>query len=286
MTLSNFIPAVWAAALLANLRKTMIYTQPGVINRDYEGDITQLGDTVKINAIGPVTVGNYSKNVNIGDPETLTDAQALLQITQAKYFNFAVDDIDGVQTKPKVMNEAMQEAAYALADAADQYVAALYSGIGAGTTIGSEGSPKTDLGTASKAYDYLVDLGVLLDEGSVPRTGRWVILPPWYHGLLVKDARFTGYGTAPQTDVLQNGVVGKAAGFTILVSNNVPYTTTTTKFKVMAGSPMAWTYAEQINKVEAYRPEKRFADALKGLHLYGAKLVRASALALLIANKA
>ena len=120
----------------------------------------------------------------------------------------------------------------------------------------------------------------------IPRTGRWVVLPPWYHGLLVKDARFTGYGTAPQNDVLQNGVVGKAAGFTILVSNNVPYTTSTTKFKIMAGSPMAWTYAEQINKVEAYRPEKRFADAVKGLHLYGAKLVRSTALALLIANKA
>lgn len=286
MALNNFIPAVWAARLLENLHKAQVYTQPAVINRDFEGDIQSVGDTVKINSIGPVTVGSYTKNTNIGDPETLTDAQSILTIDQSKYFNFQVDDVDAAQTKPKVMDAAMREAAYALADATDQYVAGLYTQIDANNFIGTEGSPKTDMGTASVPYNYLVDLGVKLDENNVPRANRWVVIPPWCHGLLLKDARFVGYGTQANMDNLMNGEIGKAAGFAVFVSNNVPYTTTTTKFKIIAGGPLAWTFADQVNKVEAYRPEKRFADAVKGLHLYGAKVTRASGLAVLVANKA
>jgi N4-gp56 family major capsid protein len=284
MALNNFIPELWSARLLFNLQKALVYAQEGIVNRDYEGEIQAMGDTVRINSIGPVTVGDYAKNTNIGDPETLTDAQQSLLIDQAKYFNFQVDDVDRAQQKPAVMDGAMRESGYALRDRADQYVAGLHAQAASGNAIGSDASPKTDLGTAANAYNYLVDLGVLLDEANVPSEGRWVIVPSWFHGVILKDDRFVKSGTPAGDRVLRNGEVGEAAGFRILKSNNVP-NTSGTKYKILAGHPLAISYADQVVKVEGYRPEKRFADAVKGLHVYGAKVVRPKALAVLTANR-
>ena len=282
MALENFIPEIWAARVLDNLRKSLVYAQAGVVNRDYEGDIREAGDTVHINAIGPVTVGTYTKNADMSAPETLTDSALTLVIDRARYFNFLIDDVDRAQQRPKVMDAAMAEAAYALADDLDQYVASLYTGVAGGNTIGSDASPIVP--TASTAYEYLVDLAVLLDDAKVPRSNRWVVVPPWYHGLLQKDPRFVSSGGVQAEQALRNGEIGQAAGFRVLVSHNVP-NTTGTKYKVIAGHPMAISVASQVNKVEAYRPERRFADAVKGLHLYGAKLVRPTGIAVLTANK-
>lgn len=282
MALNNFIPSVWAARLLDNLRKNLVYAQDGVVNRDYEGEIRDAGDSVRINAIGPVTVATYTKNTDINPPEVLQDAQTVLVIDQAKYFNFAVDDVDRVQQRPQLMDAAMAEAAYALRDDLDQYVAGLYTQIAVSNMLGSDTSPITP--TATTAYELLVDLGVMLDDAKVPRANRFVVVPPWYHGLLLKDDRFVRAGTPTTDQVIRNGEVGQAAGFRVLISHNVP-NTLGTKYKIIAGHPMAWSVAEQINKVEAYRPERRFADAVKGLHLYGAKVLRPTALALLTANK-
>lgn len=282
MALNNFIPEIWSARLLVSLKKSLVYGQEGVVNRDYEGEIRQMGDTVQINSIGLITVGTYTKNTNIGDPQTLTDAQTVLNIDQAKYFNFQVDDIDRAQQNPKVMDAAMQEAAYALRDVADQYIAGLYTGAATGNTIGDDTTPvEVD---KTNAYELLVDLAVILTDAKVPTDGRWVVVPPWIYGTLLKDDRFIDASKAGTTDGLRNGEVGKAAGFTVLQSHNVP-NTSGEKYKIIAGHSMAISYAEQINKVEAYRPEKRFADAVKGLHLYGAKLVRPEAIAVLTANK-
>jgi len=280
MALNNFIPEIWSARLLVSLKKALVYGQEGVVNRDYEGEIRQMGDMVRINSIGPITVGTYAKNTDIGDPQTLTDAQTVLTIDQAKYFNFQVDDIDRAQQNPKVMDAAMQEAAYALRDVADQYIARL--GVAAGNTIGSDAAPKEV--DKTNAYELLVDLAVLLTDAKVPTEGRWVVVPPWFYGTLLKDDRFIDASKAGTTEGLRNGQVGMAAGFTVLQSHNVP-NANGAKYKIIAGHPIAISYAEQINKVEAYRPEKRFADAVKGLHLYGAKLVRPEAIAVLTANK-
>lgn len=283
MAIDNFIPTIWSARLLQNLQKSLVYGQANVVNRDYEGEIRDLGNTVKINSIGPITVGTYTKNTNIGDPETLNGDQTTLVINQAKYFNFQVDDIDRAQQNPKVMDDAMREAAYALADAADQYIASLYTGVASGNIIGDDTNPVVP--TKDNAYEHLVDMAIILDDNKVPRANRWVVVPPWFYGLLLKDDRFVKAGTPTSDQVLRNGEVGQAAGFTVLVSHNVP-NTAGTKYKIIAGSTIAITYAEQINKVEAYRPEKRFADAVKGLHLYGAKLVRPEAIVVMTANKA
>ncbi len=280
MALENFIPTIWSARLLDNLQKALVYGQVPVVNRDWEGEIRDVGDTVRINAIGAVTVADYTKNNDINAPEALQDASLVLRIEQGKYFNFAVDDVDRTQQKPKVMDAAMREAAYALRDAADQYIASKMVAE-AGVTVGSDASPNV-LDTAAKAYELLVTIGVELDEQNVPRDGRWVVVPPWVYGLFLKDDRFVKAGTSRSDEVLANGEVGRAAGFTILESNNVPVSGS--NYRILAGTSQATAYAEQILKVEAYRPERRFADAVKGLHVYGAKVVRPQALCLAICS--
>jgi N4-gp56 family major capsid protein len=283
MALDNFIPQIWSARLLASLKKTLVYAQTGIVNRDYEGEIKEKGNTVKINSIGAVTVSDHTKNTDISAPEALNDSDQVLVIERAKYFNFQVDDVDRAQQMPSVMDQAMQEAAFALGDAADQYVAGLYTGAHTNNLIGSTASP-TSVTSASAAYEQLVDLGVLLTQSNVPTSQRWAVVPPWFYGLLQKDDRFVKAGTAMTDQVLRNGQIGEAAGFRVLQSNNVPQTAGT-KYRIIAGHPMAISFAEQINKVEAYRPERRFADAMKGLHLYGAKLVRNTAIAVGTFNK-
>lgn len=283
MSLNNFIPSIWSARLLQNLHKAHIFGQDLVIGRDYEGEISAYGDTVKINSIGAVTVGDYVKNTNIGDPETLSDEQRTLLIDQSKFFNFQVDDLDKAQQNPKVMNEAMRESAYALRNTADTFIAGHYTDVAATNLIGDDTTPVVP--TKNDAYEYLVDLSVKLDEANIPEEGRWAIIPPWFEGLMLKDDRFVKTGSMPAEERLANGVIGKAAGFVVLKSNNVP-NTAGTKYKIMAGHRMAWSFAEQVNQVEGYRPEKRFADAVKGLHLYGAKVVRPTALTVLTASKA
>lgn len=283
MALDNFIPQIWSARLLASLKKTLVYGQTGVVNREYEGEIKEKGNTVKINSIGAVTVADHTKNTDINAPEALNDSDQVLVIEKAKYFNFQVDDVDRVQQMPSVMDQAMQEAGYALADAADQYIAGLYTGAHVDNLLGTTASP-TSIATAAAAYEALVDLGVLLTEANVPTAQRWAIIPPWFEGRLQKDDRFVKAGTPATDAVLRNGIIGRAAGFDLYVSNNVPHTAGE-KYRVMAGHPMAISFAEQINKVEAFRPERRFADAVKGLHLYGAKLVRNKAIAVGTFNK-
>jgi len=280
----TFIPTVWAARLLTALEKTLVYGQAQVANREYEGDIREAGNAVKIASIGDVTIGDYTKNTDIDDPEVLTDAQQTLNIDQAKYFNFFVDSIDRAQQNVNVLDEAMRRSAWALRDAADSYLAGIIeAAVPTGNKIGSVATPVVP--TSANAYEYLVDLGVLLDEANAPIEGRFVVVPAWFHGLLLKDDRFTGAGTLRSDRRLANGQVGEAAGFSILKSNNVP-NDAGEAYRIVAGHSVATAYVEQILDLQAFKPEKRFGDAVKGLHVYGAKAVRPAALAMLIADKA
>jgi hypothetical protein len=174
----SFIPTVWAARLLKALDKSLVYGQAGVVNRDYEGEIQKAGNTVKIASIGDVTIGNYTKDTDINTPEILSDAEQTLIIDQAKYFNFYVDSIDQAQQNVNSMDEAMRRAGYKIRDLQDQFIAASYVNVPAANLIGSDGAPITP--TNANAYEYLVDLGVLLDQANVPTEGRFCVLPPWY----------------------------------------------------------------------------------------------------------
>lgn len=276
MAFTNFIPEVWSARLLEHLDNVHVYS--ALLNRDYEGDIRAYGDTVHINQIGDIAINDYTGE-DLAAPEELDSTMMELKIDQAKYFNFQVKDIDNAQSNPKVVDAAMQRASYNINDVIDNYLAGLLlAGVKSGSTINAQTL------TSANAYDYLVDLGVLLNEHNVPMLGRWVVIPPWFHGLLLKDERFVGNGTGYNQAILQGGWVGDAAGFRIHLSNNVPESAGS--YSVIAGTNAAGSFAEQLVELEAYRLEKNFSDGLKGLHVYGAKVTQPDGLAVLKCTKA
>lgn len=274
MAIIRFRPEIWSANLLVALRKNLVYAGPGVINRDYEGDIQNAGDTVRITSVSDPTISTYNANTTSISPEELTDAQRTLVVDQCKYFAFFVDDVDQRQALGNVIPEAMDRAAYKIADIVDQYVAGFYTGAQAANVIGSTGSPINVFTTPTDAYDkVLVPLRTAMSRANVPTQGRYIVISPEFHAKLLLDNRFIKVNESGTETGLRNGMVGRAAGFDILESNNVPNPTGNVH-AVQCGNSTALSFAEQINKTEAYRPPDKFADAVKGLVLYGAKLLR------------
>lgn len=266
MAVADFIPELWSARLLNALEK--VHVAVNLVNRDYEGQIRKKGDTVHINTIGEVTVHDYTKNADINDPEALETTDQTLEISQAKYFNFQIDDVDAAQAAGELMDKAMRKSAYALSDLADKYILkTLADGVDASNVIG--GTTAVAL-TADNIYENIVKLRMLLDKANVPADGRTLVIPPEAYALILQDARFTAGGGAQAEKAARNGFVGTIAGFEIYESNNCVNDGAT--FTITAQVRNACTYAEQIVETNAYRPEKRFADAVKGLHVYGAKV--------------
>jgi len=271
MAITNFIGEVWAAQILQSLQKSLVYGQSGVINRDYEGDVKGKGDTVRITAHGPITIDNYDKTTGLSDPEELDDASTTLEITQAKSFNFRIEDVDKAQMNVRLMESATRDAAYRLAEVADEYIVAQMVA-GAGGSVGSDGSDKIFDGTTDIVTEELLAVKQVLDEANVPMEGRFVVIPPWVVKWLLQEDAIVNPTWSGVEGVMLNGQIAKLFGFSILQSNNVP-NTAGDHYKVVAGVSRATTFADSVNETEAYRPDKFFADALRGLHCYGAKVV-------------
>lgn len=286
MAVTTFIPELWSARLLYALEKSHVATN--LVNREYEGIIANQGDTVHINTIGAVTVKDYTKNSDISGPDALTTTDQTLEIDQCKYFNFQVDDVDKVQAAGELIDVAMGRAAYALADTSDAFLLkTIAAGAAAGNTLGSAATPVAL--TASNVYENIVKLRTKLDKANVPNTGRTIVVPPEVYALLLLDDRFAKSTAIAGQNALLNGEVGKVAGFTVFMSNNVKTGTgtgsgTPTYYEITAQVSTATTYAEQIIKTEGYRMEKRFADGVKGLHVYGAKVTDGTQIAKMLAT--
>lgn len=282
MSLADFIPTIWAASLLENLNDEHVYAD--VFNRDYEGEVRGFGDTVRINTVGRINVNSYTRastTVTVQDPDA--GGQGLV-IDQANYFAFRIDDLDAAQAKPALMAAHMVEAAWGMADTIDADLATVsWAGV-LGNATANTGNRLTDrtVGVGASdddAYEMLIDLGIKLDENNVPRAGRWAIVPPWFLGVLAKDPRAASFGTDRNRDTFKNGKVSGSmvGGFDLRASLNV--TTSGGADRIVAGYRGSATFAEQLDKVVAYNPEGSFSDAMKGLHLYGRKVTRPSALA-------
>ena len=279
MSLTNFIGEVWSAQILQSLQKALVYGQAPVINRDYEGDVKGKGDTVRIVAHGPITIDNYDKTTGIGDPEDLDDASTVLEITQSKYFNFRIEDIDKAQMNVALMESATRDAAYQLAEVADEYIAGIMAAQ-AGSAVGADGSDKIFDGTTDIVTEELLEVKQKLDEANVPTPGRWIIIPPWVSKVMFQEDTITTPPWSGVEKVMLNGQIGRLYGFDILQSNNVP-NAAGDHYKILAGVGRATTFADSVNETEAYRPDKFFADALRGLHCYGAKCIDPSCLCVL-----
>lgn len=274
MAVTNFISELWAAQIQGAFLEANKFSSPLVCNRDYEGSIAQQGDTVHITSVGRPTISAYSKGGTL-TYEALTDANRALVIDQAYEFSFAIDDIDARQAVNggALMAEAAREAGAGLAETADSYIqAAMEADVAAANKVTSP----VGVTTSALAVSRLVAHKQILDENNVPQEGRYTVVPSWFHSLLVLDDRFMEYDARTNGGRLLNGVVGRALGFEIIQAN-YPLSAGDDWY-VYSGHPSAVTFADQINKVEAVRLQTTFADGLRGLHLYGAKVIRPTAI--------
>jgi hypothetical protein len=264
MALNQFIPAIWSARILKKLEKNLVFGQPGVINTDYQGEITAFGDRVHVHSFADLTIGDYVKNTTTIAYELLNDSRVTLVIDQSKYFAFRVDDVDQAQQHPKIIDAASARASYQLAETADRYLSGRYTEAAAGNIIAASQF------TTANVYTKFVELWVRMDEDNVPSEGRFAIVPPWVAGLLQQNSSFL----SAQPETVLNGAVGQVAGISILKSNNVVATgTSPVVHHIVAGVADAWSFAQQIASVEALRLEGSFADGVRGLHLYGGKVL-------------
>lgn len=282
MAITNFIPELWEAAIQLPFEKSLVFGQTSVANRKYEGRIRQMGDTVNITTISDPTIRTYDKDTDI-TVEDLSDGNLKLIINQGDYFAFRVNDVDKVQAAGDFQGPATQRAAYGLKDKVDQYIASLFNAaanaggphadnrLGNVSVINGTGTGKPGTGQTT-AWNVLVDLQNRLNKKSVPTDGRYVIIDPDFQSALEHDARFSRVDASGSSETLRNGMVGRAAGFDVLVSNNT--VKGTGRSLVVAGIPEALTFANQLIETEALREQKRFADIVRGLNVYGAKLTR------------
>lgn len=293
MALQN-IPIIWSSQVLVALRAAIVFGAPQVTNRDYQGEIRQAGDRVRVTGLVDPTIFDVPRNADMPAPETLTDTEAELVIDQSKGFNFQVDDLDQLQNAVggTLQLRSAANAARRLAETADGSIAQkMLTEADTDNAVGSDAdpievdAPQPGIAPAAGAIDtyrLLVRLGIKLDKANVPAVGRWVVLPSFMMGALSLDQRFTG-PTSAGGDVLANGFQGRAANFNVYTTTAVPFTPgvdpAPDTYKVIAGSPIATSYAEQLINVEFYRPERRFANASKGQHVYGHKTFYPQALA-------
>lgn len=278
MSVALFKREIWSAQILTSLDETLVYAQPQIVNRDYEGEITSQGQSVRIVTVGDPSIFPYKSGDTI-NYEDIDTAGTDLLIDQGDAFAFKLDDVDKAQVAVNPMMKTTQRAALKLATKADSYVASLYTGVAPANVVGSTGSPIAVAATPTDAWDkVLIPLRTRLNRANVPAVGRYVVVSPEFTGALLRDDRFDRVDASGSSEGLRNGIVGRAAGFDVLESNVTPVPTGDIQV-IQAGYPGAITYADQILETEALRLESTIADAVRGLHVYGAKLLRPEGIA-------
>lgn len=267
--LNNFIPEIWSANILVTLENSLVFAN--LANHDYEGEIRAYGDTVHITGIGDIQIQDYAKYGELTiQPVTDIDA-GVLKIDQSKAFAFEVDDLDTVQSRADLRGKFQERAAYNLAAEVDKYVGGLMVSAAAGKALKKTYTKPEDV------YESIVSLGARLSKQNIPTTGRFLVVDPDVYGMLLLDDRFVK-NTAVESATLHNGFVGNVNGFTVYQTNLMPGNTDT-KHTMLAGSTIATTFAQQISKIDSTRKEKGFSDIVKGLLVYGSKVIRPEALA-------
>ncbi len=272
MAIFNFIPTIWSENLYTELRKK--YIAVSNCNREYEGEIRQKGDRVNICGVGVVSIFDYTKNTDLSTPQVLSDTKRTLLIDQAKGFNFQIDDIDRAQATPKLMNAAIKVAANALANTADNYIYSLYTEIPESNIVSNSAI------TASNIISEIIKARTKLYSNNVTDSNDIVVEVSPAIAELILNAKIDI--CTDNSASLEAGFLGSIGGCKIYVSNNIQTDTDmATYHKCYIRTKRAIAFAEQISEICAYRPEKRFADAVKGLHLYGAKIVYPNEIVLL-----
>ena len=265
MSITNFIPTVWSEVLYEELSKK--YVGVANCNREFDGDIKEMGSEVKVCGISPVTVFEYAKGENLPYLEELSDNCVTIPVSMAHAFNFIVDDIDIAQSHPNLMRAAMRSAAEALANSADAFVYRLYDEIPEHRVISDTAA------TYETFLDDIIKARQLILEGGGCNSDIVLEVSPAVASLILKAKIM--YGTSDNSKALDNGYLGSICGCDVYVSHNVEsdYEGDRKVFFCMMRTKRAIAFVDQLTKIDAYRPENRFADAVKGLHLFGGKVI-------------
>ena len=274
-TYSAFIPQIWSQKLSQMLEKNCVMLQ--CVNRNWEGEIKNQGDTVKIITPAAVSVSTLtSENIEYS---SLTPTSQDLVIDQKKFFAFNIDDVAQVQANTDIMEAHLVNAKNAIEEVQDSYLLGMHTNVSEDNTIGSESSPIVL--DKSTIYENFVKLSLALKNSDAVHLGAkpWVVINPNIESYLLQSPEFiSAYKVADET--LREGSIGRIAGMDVLVSTNL--TDVDGKYYVLAGTNEAITFASQLAKIESLRDKDSFSDLVRGLYLYGAKTVQPKALAKMV----
>ena len=274
-TYGVFIPEIWSKKLNQLLEKNCVMMQ--CVNRNWEGEIKQQGDKVKIITPAPVSVSTLtSDNITYS---SLSPTSQELEIDQKKFFAFKIDDVAKVQSNADIMEAHLANAKKAIEEVQDTYLLGMHTSVTAENTVGSEESPITL--DKSTIYEQFVKLALALKNSDAVSAGAkpWVVINPAIESYLLQSPEFiNAYKVADET--LREGAIGRIAGMDVLVSTNL--VDVDSKYYVLAGTNDAITFASQLAKIESLRDKDSFSDLVRGLYLYGAKTVQPKALAKMI----
>ncbi|OLA77937.1 MAG: hypothetical protein BHW55_03375 [Candidatus Melainabacteria bacterium 35_41] len=274
---SAFIPEIWSQKLNNILEKECVMLQ--CVNRNYEGEIKNQGDKVKIITPADVTISTLG-TTNITYSE-LEPTAAELVIDQKKFFAFKINDVAQVQANTDIMEAHLKNAKKAIEQVQDAYLLSQHANVAAGNIVGTDAAPVTLDKTT--IYSQFVQLALCLkNSDAVSATVRpWVVINPTIESYLLQSSEFIGaHNVADET--LREGAIGRIAGMDVLVSTNL--TEVNGKYYVLAGTNEAITFASQLAKIESLRDKDSFSDLIRGLYLYGAKTVQPKALAKMVVS--
>lgn len=275
---SAFIPEIWSQKLNNLLEKECVMLQ--CVNRNWEGEIRNQGDKVKIITPAEVsisTLGSDSISYSELEPTSMD-----LVIDQKKFFAFKINDVAQVQANSDIMEAHLKNAKKAIEEVQDAYLLSMHANVATGNVVGSDTTPVSL--DKSTIYSQFVKLALCLKNSDAVSAGvrPWVIINPTIESYLLQSTEFiNAHNVADET--LREGAIGRIAGMDVLVSTNL--TAVDGKFYVLAGTNEAITFASQLAKIESLRDKDSFSDLVRGLYLYGAKTVQPKALAKMVVSK-
>lgn len=278
-----FIPEIYSKKVQIALRKAAV--AEAVCNTDYMGEISSFGDTVNIIKEPQIAVADYTRGLAVTSTD-LTDQELVLTVDQAKSFSFKIDDLEKRFSHVNFQAIAADNAAYALRDAMDSNILAAISAGGTVTTgMGTTGTP-IDIGFASGEVDPLNQMALAakeLDEANAPEDGRWfVAAPEWYNALSNSSSKLLSVDFNAGQGSIRNGLVasGLLRGFSMYKSNNLPTNDlsgaggSATAPVALFGHMSSTAAASSMNKVETVRDTGTFSDIVRGLMVWGRKVLR------------
>ena len=280
----NFIPEIWSGKLIENFYDATVLS--AISNTNYEGEIRNMGDTVNIRTTPTITIKTYVKGQTLA-VENPDKEKLQLVIDKGEYFACVEDDVDKVQADINLMDTWSKDASERMKIKIDQRVltdilpdiSSLNKGntagrITANIDLGSTGTPVAI--TKTNVLEYIVDMGTVLDEANAPESDRFIVIPAKMAGMIKKSDFKSALVTGDNVSIMRNGQLGMIDRFTVYMSHNLSQSSG--KFSIIAGHKMGLTFASQMTNMETIRSEVTFGNIIRGLQVYGYKVVKPEAL--------